>query len=230
MLDIANTDFLIAVPSLSKAEFETYSSRLFDTWDNYIEQSLRVSDYSISLAIEDGSIKGQGKIAVAISALYFGIGNYGSFISGIQMIREQVAYVSDKLVKSAASSFDENTQTTYKNNGGVISHLNRLFHKVQSGDMTAEEAMSEAERIIGDEANSSPEFMRKLNKAFQETPKYPTQITMFDELGGAASGEGGKTKKRSPRTPKPDLPLNPFRVEIWRDSKRDKKHIKVSKL
>ena len=38
--------------------------------------------------------------------------------------------------------------------------------------MTAEQAMSEAERIIGDEANSSPEFMRELYKAFQETPKY----------------------------------------------------------
>lgn len=49
MIDIGSTDFLIAVPSLAGDEFESYSSRLFDTWDEYVEKSLKLPDYSISL-------------------------------------------------------------------------------------------------------------------------------------------------------------------------------------
>ena len=64
MIGIGNTEFLIAVRSLAKDDFEVYSSQLFDTWDEYIQQSLKVPDYSISLEIEEGSIKGKGKIAV----------------------------------------------------------------------------------------------------------------------------------------------------------------------
>ena len=174
MIDIGNTDFLIAVRSLAKNDFEVYSNRLFDTWDNYIEKSLKVPDYSVSLQIEEGSIKGKGKIAVAIGALYFGIGNYGDFVSGLQTIRGQVSYLHSKLVESAALPFhSNNAQTTYRNSGGVLSHLNRLFQKVQKGELTAEQAMVEAERIIGDEANSSPEFMQKLNEALERAPKHP---------------------------------------------------------
>lgn len=234
MIDIGNTEFLIAVRSLAKDDFEIYSSRLFDNWDKYIEESLKVPDYSISLEIEEGSIKGKGTIAVAVGALYFGIGNYGDFISGLQTIRGQVSYVSNKLVESATTPFDgKNVQTTYRNSGGVLSHLNRLFQKVQKGELTAEQAMLEAERIIGDEANNSPEFMQKLNEALEHAPKYPKQESLFEEAENELNGGNyEKSKKRSSRTPipKPDIPINQFRVEIWRESKRDKKHIKVSKL
>lgn len=234
MIDIGNTEFLIAERSLAKDDFEFYSSRLFDTWDEYIEKSLKLPDYSISLEIEEGSIKGKGKIAVAVGALYFGIGNYGDFISGLQTIRGQVAYVSNKLVESASSPFeDNNVQTTYRNNGGVLSHLNRLFQKVQKGELTAEQAMVEAERIIGEEANTSPEFMQKLNEALHRAPKYPKQKPLFEEAEIELDGVNDQKKQKKPsRTPipKPDIPINQFRVEIWRDSKRDKKHVKVSKL
>ena len=87
MIEIGNTEFLIAVRSLAKDDFEIYSSNLFDIWDEYIEKSLKVTDYSISLEIEEGSIKGKGKIAVAVGVLYIGIGNYGDFISGLHTIR-----------------------------------------------------------------------------------------------------------------------------------------------
>lgn len=234
MIDIGNTEFLIAVRSLAKDDFEIYSSRLFDTWDEYIEKSLKVPDYSISLEIEEGSIKGKGRIAVAVGALYFGIGNYGDFISGLQTIRGQVAYVSNKLVENAASPFEgNNVQTTYRNSGGVLSHLNRLFQKVQKGELTAEQAMVEAERIIGDEAKTSPDFMQKLNEALERAPKYPKQESLFEEAENELNGGNDeKNKKRPSRTPtpKPDIPTNQFRVEIWRESKRDKKHVKVSKL
>lgn len=234
MIDIGNTEFLIAVRSLAKDDFEIYSSRLFDTWDEYIEKSLSVPDYSISLEIEEGSIKGKGKIAIAVGALYLGIGNYGSFISGLQTIRGQVSYVSSKLVESALSPFGEGSvKTTYRNNGGALSHLHRLFQKVQKGELTADQAMREAERILGEEAKSSPAFMQKLNDALKNAPKYPKQEHLFEGAENEFNGSIDEKIKRIPSrtpTPKPDTPINQFRVEIWRESKRDKKNVRVSKL
>jgi len=75
------------VPSLPPQDFESYSTNLFDEWEKSVERTLILPDYSISLEVEEGSIKGGGKIAVALSAPYFGIGNYGSFISGLETIR-----------------------------------------------------------------------------------------------------------------------------------------------
>lgn len=233
MIDIGNTEFLIAVRSLAKDDFEIYSSRLFDTWDESIEKSLRVPDYSISLEIEEGSIKGKGKIAIAIGALYLGIGHYGSFISGLQTIRGQVSYVNNKLVENAVSPFGENVQTTYRNSGCALSHLQKLFQKVQKGELTADQAMIEAERILGDEANSSPEFMQKLNEALKSAPMYPKQESLFEMAENEFNGDNDESNKKKPSrtpTPKPDIPINQFRVEIWRESKRDKKNVRVSKL
>lgn len=233
MIEIGNSEFLIAVRSLAKDDFEIYSSRLFDTWDEYIEKSLKIPDYSISLEIEEGSIKGKGKIAVLASALYLGIANYGGFISGLQTIGGQVSYLNKKLVESAVSPFEESgVRTTYRNSGGALSHLNRLFQKVQKGELTADQAMIEAKLILGDDANSSPEFIQKLNEALALAPKYPKQESLFEvesELNGDNDEKSKKKPSRTP-TPKPDIPINQFRVEIWRDSKRDKKNIRVSKL
>ena len=74
MIDIGSTNFIIKVPNLPRDKFEQYSSTLFDEWDTIVERKLIVSDYSISLEIEEGSIKGKGKIAISLGALYFGIG------------------------------------------------------------------------------------------------------------------------------------------------------------
>jgi len=233
MIAIGNTDFLIAVPSLAGDDFEIYSSNLFDTWDEYVEKFLKLPDYSISLEVEEGSINGKGKIAVALGALYLGIGNYGDFISGLQTIRGQVSYLGNKLVESAALPFGgDNVQTTSRNSGGSLSHLHRLFHKVQRGELTADQAMIEAERIIGDEASSSPQFMEKLHKELNSAPRYPRQDLLFeesDETGSASNASNKKKPSRTP-TPKPDIPINQYRVEIWRKSKRDKKSVKVTKL
>jgi hypothetical protein len=98
MIDIWKTDFVIRVPSLKRNEFKQYSSTLFDTWDGYIADSLKLTDYSISLSVEEGSIKGIGRIAAPLVVLYFGIGEYGDFISGLQTIRGQACYLGNKLV------------------------------------------------------------------------------------------------------------------------------------
>lgn len=102
MLDLGTTDFYIAVPSMPRQEFEKYSTRLFDEWGEYVEKTLTLQDYSLALEVEEGSVKGVGRIAALLGVVYFGIGNYGSFISGVQIIREQISTAGDFLAKRAA--------------------------------------------------------------------------------------------------------------------------------
>ena len=135
MIDIGSANFLIKVPSLPEDEFERYSTKLFDEWDRVVEQALDLPDYSLSLEIEEGSIKGRGKIAVALGALgvlYAGIGNYGDFISGLEAIRRQASYANDALFESAKYSINcGDLSGTMKKNGGALSRLHRLFDNVQ---------------------------------------------------------------------------------------------------
>jgi len=74
MINIGTTDFFIGVPCMPRNEFEMYSTRLFDEWEAQVDKTLTLSDYSIALELEEGSVKGVGKIAACLGALYIGIG------------------------------------------------------------------------------------------------------------------------------------------------------------
>lgn len=86
MLNIGQTSFYIRVPSLPREQFESYSTNLFDVWESEVASAIPFDDYALSLEVEEGSITGRGKIAVAAGVLYFGIGNYGDFIGGLETI------------------------------------------------------------------------------------------------------------------------------------------------
>jgi hypothetical protein len=233
MIDIGSTNFLIKVPSLPEDEFERYSTKLFDEWDMVVEQTLVLPDYSLSLEVEEGSIKGRGKIAAALGVLYFGIGNYGDFISGLETIRGQVSYASNALFERAKSSIDcSNLSGTMKKNGGALSQLHRLFDKVQRGILTAEEAMTEAKTMFGEEADEVPEFIRELKRQFENARRFPKQLSLIDEEWEGCVEKPIGYKKKTPRTPQPKPAPIPhyYRIEIWRESKKDKKCIKINKL
>jgi hypothetical protein len=108
MIDLGTTEFVIDVPSMPRAAFEAYSTQLFDEWEAYVGRKLALPDYALVLHIEEGSVKGRGKIAVILGALYLGIGQYGDFMSGLQTIRGQVSSVGDYLAKEAAEPFSSN--------------------------------------------------------------------------------------------------------------------------
>ncbi|MDI1299160.1 hypothetical protein [Methylotenera sp.] len=75
--------------------------------------------------------------------------------------------------------------------------------------------------------------MKTLNEALKNSPKYPKQEPLFKVEENELNGSNDDRKKNDPTrapNPKQDIPTNQFRVEIWRDSKRDKKNIKISKL
>jgi hypothetical protein len=108
-----------------------------------------------------------------------------------------------------------------------------LFAKVQRGQITAEEAMQEIEKLLGKESTMAPEFMARLEESLREAPLQAKQLFLSDEGYLCEPAENIPEKKATsrPRQPGPALPPdNQFRVEIWRESKRGKKHIRVVSL
>ena len=91
MIDLGSTEFLLAIPSVPEAELKRLSTRLFDSWESYVGDSLSLPDYSLYLQVEEGSVRGSATVGAVLTALYFGIGNYGDFISGVRTINEQLA-------------------------------------------------------------------------------------------------------------------------------------------
>lgn len=230
MIDIGTTDFYFAEPHLSKAELEKYSVHLFDRWEHSVERNLLIPDYSLALQVEEGSIKGKGKIAVALGALYFGIGNYGSFISGLQTIREQVVIVGDFLAEKAEQQIGSRAGTPkVRKRSGTLGSLQRLFVKVQRGELTPEQATREAEALIGNEAKDSPEFMVSLAQSLSEAPRFHQQVVL--PLEGVedvppAEPSDKERKNRLPTGPVWPAPTH-LRIEVWRESKRQVKKVRV---
>ena len=228
MLDLGSTAFIIDTPGLPRRRLERYSTQLFDKWDSYISRVISIPDYSVALEVEEGSIKGKGKIALTLGALYFGIGNYGSFIAGVQTIRDQVVAVSNFLADQANSRFD--ADMTVKRKGGIAAQLHRLFTRVQSGQLSVDEAMIEAERLIGENSTDSPDFMIALRDAFRNAPKHHRQTELGLELPDVAEplpeNDESEPKSHLPRPPLPPFPH--LRIEVWRESRREERKVRIS--
>lgn len=230
MLDIGTTDFYFSVPTLSKRQLEKYSLQLFDRWELNVERNLHISDYSLSLEVEEGSINGRGKIAVALTALYFGIGNYGSFISGLQIIRDQVVTVSDFLAETAKQQIGPNLGAAkVRKRSGTLGSLQRLFVKVQCGDITPEQATIEAAALIGQDAHDSPEFMASLAHSLEQAPRFHEQVPL--PLEGLEETQLGRQPEKDRVPHRPSAPPWPIpthlRVEVWRESKNQKKNFRI---
>lgn len=232
MIDLGTTDFYIGVPSMPRQELKRYSTRLFDEWEEYVSSTLKLSDYSLALEVEEGSVKGVGRIAAVLGTLYLGIGNYGGFVQGIEIIRSQVNSVGDYLVEHASSPFKASgCETKVRKRGGSLAHLQRLFVKVQSREITTEQAMLEAETLFGDEADAAPGFMCDLRKSFELVPLFHQQLPLLPDATDMELDSG--TKKGKPRPSRP-LPTAPppqhLRVEVWRDSKNGQRRVRVVQL
>lgn len=233
MAIIGSTDFYIGVQSLPKWQFEKYAARLFDEWEAYVGRELKLSDYSLSLVVEEGSIKAVGRIAAALGVIYIGIGQYGSFISGLQIIHSQVRTVSGYLGERAGAPFKSSkAKSKMRRSGESLSRLQALFVKVQRGDLSVEEAMTESERIFGSELDESIGFKRELQISLEQAPLFPKQLglPLSDVDGEEVYFDQVQKKPRlpQPKPPAPDPDL--YRVEIRRESRRGEKDVRIISL
>ncbi|GER17531.1 hypothetical protein [Variovorax boronicumulans] len=235
MLDLGSTNFVLAVPSVPEQELQQLSSALFDSWESFVERSVSVPDYSLFLQVEEGSVKGLAKIGATLGAIYLAIGNYGDFVSGVKTIGEQVVSTGDYLTERASQVFScPPSRASSKKRGGSLAALQRLFVKVQRGELTPDEAMIRAETLLGDDAYAEPGFMITLASALRNCPHYhqqqPFPFLEQDEEVEAML----ESRPHSPRPLKPSPPdLGPFlhlRVEVWRESKKKQKQTRIVKL
>lgn len=233
MIDVVTTSFFIKSPTFDKGAFEYHSSELFDKWDAQVDAYLQLPDYALTLVLEEGSIKGKGKIAAYAAAFYFGIGAYGDFMSGLGTVREQASYVSDVLFEQAKNQFACSAERgNTKRTGGEIIYLQHLFERVQGGALTPEQAMKEVKNRWGEEAASSPRFMRDLAANLEVAPRFPKQLSFPDESWPDCldlEPLGKEPEPRMPRTPEFPIPQH-YRIEISRPSKSDKKKVKLTKV
>jgi hypothetical protein len=87
--------------------------------------------------------------------------------------------------------------------------------------------------VLGVDAAESPEFTRQLEDSLASVCLHPEQLLLPMELpeeSGDEPGDDTSRRQPSPR-PKPIIPpLERFRVEIWRESKKGKKSVTVTAL
>jgi len=236
LIGIGSADIYIDTPSLSREKLEEYSRSLFSQWEIYVDEHLELSDYSLSLSIEEGSVKALGKIGVTLYALYLGIGNYSSFVSGIQTIQKQVTDISEYLGQQAVLPFSDNQITPkLRKRGEALSKLEGIFKKVEAGKLTVEEAMQASKKLLGDE-ESFPEFYENLEDSLNEIPPHPSESQLELDVTLAHS-EAMIVSESIKSSSKPSIPKKPkqpavdyYRVDVWRESRKKGIHVKVTKV
>lgn len=233
MIDVVSTSFYIKSPDFPEDDFKRYSSELFDKWELHVGNTLALDDYSLTLIIEEGSIKGKGAITTTLALLYAGISGYGDFFSSLKLIESQVAQVSSALFDDAKSAFNCREATGYsKRTADAPSYLRHLFSQVQRGKLTPDQAIKQVKARFGDEAEATPGFIEKLQADLSKVPQDPQQLTLIDEAWFDCVEVENKPKDRKQKPPRPiPGPISEhYRVEISRESKSDKKKIKVTKI
>jgi hypothetical protein len=234
VIDLGQTEFRLAVPSVDAGALESLSNSLFDEWAEYVGQSLSLPDYSLFLQVDEGSINGWGKIKSGAGALIVGVGVYGGLFSGLDVIGKQLGATRDFLAEHAKSTFScPSAKATTRKSGGTPAYLQRLFARVQRGQITPEEATLLAENHLAGEEPEAPGLLDALAKAFQECPRLPEQIPLpLEEISEIPPLQSAPRTPPNPPKPKgPELlPPLQYRVEVWKDSKRNRKRSKVSPL
>jgi|SRR5690554_464417 len=229
MINIGTTDFYLDVPSLPVEEFESYSTKLFDEWEEYVREVLKLPDYYLALDVQEGSISAKSKILVSATALCTFLATYGSISSGAKSLYSDIRAVGNYLGEQAAAPFPEaNAKPRLRNRGEALTKLQSLFVRVANGSLTPDEAMILARSLFGDDV---PDFMDQLQESLENTPSQlplpieEIEIDSIDTSGSDDERNPPKQKERI-RAIRPDQ----YRVEIWRESKKSERNIRVRKV
>lgn len=229
MINIGTTDFYLDVPSLPVEEFETYSTKLFDEWEAYVGEVLKLPDYHLALDVQEGSIRAKSKILVGATAVCTFLATYGSISSGAKDLYSDIKAVGNYLgVKAAAPFPNANAKPKLRNRGEALTKLQSLFVRVANGSLSPDEAMILARNLFGDDV---PEFMEQLQESLENTP---SQLSLpIEEIEVHSVTPSRSDDDRQPPEPTERVRVirpDQYRVEIWRESKRSQRNIRVRKV
>ncbi|WP_040392221.1 hypothetical protein [Cellvibrio sp. BR] len=229
MINIGTTDFYLGVPSLPAEEFESYSTKLFDEWEIYVGDLLKLPDYHLALEVQEGSISAQSKILVRATALCGFLAAYGPISSGVKAMYSDIQSVGNYLGAIASAPFSQaNVQPKIRNRGEALTKLESLFVRVGNGSLSVNEAMTLAESILGDDV---PQFMEQLKTSLERTPSQ--MLLPMDEPEFQFNPPMEKDNKKKPAEKNRKVELarpDQYRIEIWRESKQSKKNVRIRKV
>ena len=118
MLDLGSTDFNLSIASVDAQLLENLSNSLFDEWDSYVNKALVLSDYSLFLQVEEGSIIGRGQIMAGAKTLALALTAYGGLMSGVDIVSNQLKSTNKFLAEQAQIIFScPNSNATIKKKG-----------------------------------------------------------------------------------------------------------------
>jgi hypothetical protein len=229
MINIGTTDFYIGVPSLPAEEFESYSTKLFDEWEVYVGDILKLPDYYLALDVQEGSISAKSKILVGATALCSFFAAYGPISSGVKDMYSDIKTVGNYLGVRASAPFPEaNVKPKVRNRGEALSKIESLFVRVGNGSLSVDEAMILAGKLLGDDV---PQFMEQLKSSLENTPSQMPLPMEEPEFQLNQIPEKDNERKSADSNPKIHV-IRPdqYRVEIWRESKRSERNVRVRKV
>lgn len=142
--------------------------------------------------------------------------------------------MGDFLIQAAESQLNQPTGKKHtKRSSDVIGSLENLFKKVQSGQISAAEATLKAEAILSKYDNAPTELLEEIEKGFFTAPLFHQQIPLIepeeDILIGDLSSSNKIPRNKSPLDG-PKQPIDHFRIEIWRESRKDPKTVRILKV
>jgi hypothetical protein len=235
MIDISSVDFTVDAPPIGEERLAARANALFDAWDGYLGGSLPVDDYYLRFELAEGSLKGRGRVAVAAVALYGGIATFGSFMSGVREIAHISRAAGDYLLEQADHQLEKDRRGPVRGHktAAQLARLETLFVRVRRGELTPKEATVLADQMFEDEELPSG-FIRDLHETIQEIPRRAKQLNLDLDYPVLTAAEpiAVEVPSRPDRAP-PVPPIPPpalFRVEVWRESKKERRHISIEPL
>lgn len=227
-MEIGTVDFVIDAERLGESRLSAYATSLFDRWDSEVAESLRLDDYGLLLEVEDGSIKGKGRIVTVASALFVAISGYGSFSGGLRQIAADIRDVGSFLVNQAekqAAGLGGRVVDSRKD-AGKFGRLYRLFRDVQSGRLSPEDATQQATQLFEGE-DVSEEQLRRVQDALHHLPRFGPQLEFPEDL----IGEGPRRRRplRNDRPKPAPTETDGLRVQVWKDTRYDPRHVRVER-
>lgn len=204
MIDIVRASFNFDAPAPPEDYLVVYAKKIFKEMDSAVEEYLPFDDYSLYLSVEEGSIKGLGKVALCAYALYEGIAQYGSFIQGVEIIKRQGCAVAQAIVDAASN--DQAVEQVFKKrtraDAGAASRLKRLFEKVRDREIGPEVATLKALEILDPTGTElPPEAQREIAISMESLEKHPEQLTL--ELGISEEFDRPSVPASRPKRPMP---------------------------
>lgn len=204
MIDIARAYFHFDSVAPTEDDLIAYARRVFDKMDTVAEEILPFDDYSLYLAVEEGSLKGRSRVAVVATALYLGIGQYSDFVQGLETIARQGRAVARAIV--AVASDDEivprEPKGTMRVDAGAASLIERLFVKVRDREISPEEATRQALKILDPTGTElPPDAQREIATALESIRLNPEQLHLDLDAEEASEPPSGPSPRRKGPTP-----------------------------